>query len=92
MEALHYVETCSECAFLCLAPLWGHMCEEGEERREGGLNPLYGLPRRNGGGDSIDRNSFVLELEKRFSESRFFMETRSSYMGGGSGLFTFFSA
>ena len=58
----------------------------------GGLNPLYGLPRRNGGGDSIDRNSFVLELEKRFSESRFFMETRPNYMGGGSGLFTFFSA
>ena len=81
MEALHYVETCSECAFLCLAPLWGHMCEEGD-----------GLPRRNGGGDSIDRNSFVLELEKRFSESRFFMETRPNYMGGGSGLFTFFSA
>jgi len=43
-------------------------------------------------GDSIDRNSFVLELEKRFSESRFFMETRPNYMGGGSGLFTFFSA
>ena len=36
MEALHYVETCSECAFLCLAPLWGHMCEEGEERMDGG--------------------------------------------------------
>ena len=69
------------------------MCEEGEERREGGgLTPLYGLPRRNGGGDSIDRNSFVLELEKRFSESRFLMETRPNYMGGGSGLFTFFSA
>ena len=70
----------------------GHMCEGGKKGAKGELKFLYGLPRRNGGGDSIDRNSFVLELEKRFSESRFFMETRSSYMGGGSGLFTFFSA
>lgn len=45
MEALHYVETCSECAFLCLAPLWGHMCEEGEERREGGTEiPFTACP------------------------------------------------
>lgn len=71
----------------------GDICvKRGKKGGRGGLTPLYGLPRRNGGGDSIDRNSFVLELEKRFSESRFFMETRSSYMGGGSGLFTFFSA
>ena len=70
----------------------GHMCEEGKKGGRGELKSLYGLPRRNGGGDSIDRNSFVLELEKRFSESRFFMETRPSYMGGCSGLFTFFSA
>lgn len=68
------------------------MCEEGKKGGRGELKSLYGLPRRNGGGDSIDRNSFVLELEKRFSESRFFMETRPNYMGGGSGLFTFFSA
>lgn len=68
------------------------MCEKGKKGGKGGLNPPLGLPRRNGGGDSIDRNSFVLELEKRFSESRFFMETRPSYMGGCSGLFTFFSA
>lgn len=49
----------------------GHMCEEGKKGGRGELKSLYGLPRRNGGGDSIDRNSFVLELEKRFSESRF---------------------
>lgn len=71
----------------------GDICvKRGKKGGRGGLTPLYGLPRRNGGGDSIDRNSFVLELEKLFSESRFFMETRPNYMGGGSGLFTFFSA
>lgn len=79
--------------FYVLAPLWGHMCEEGEERREGGTEPPFtACPVEMAAGDSIDRNSFVLELEKRFSESRFFMETRPNYMGGGSGLFTFFSA
>jgi len=55
------------------------MCEEGEERMDGGRGaetPFTACP----------------ELEKRFSESRFFMETRPNYMGGGSGLFTFFSA
>lgn len=71
------------------------MCEEGEERMDGGRGaetPFTACPVEMAAGDSIDRNSFVLELEKRFSESRFFMETRPSYMGGGSGLFTFFSA
>ena len=77
MKALHICRNVfRECAFLCLAALWGHMCEEGKKGGRGELKSLYGLPRRNGGGDSIDRNSFVLELEKRFSESRFFMETR----------------
>ena len=65
------------------------MCEEGKKGGRGELKSLYGLPRRNGGGDSIDRNSFVLELEKRFSESRFFMETRPSHMGGGSACYPF---
>lgn len=31
--------------FLCLAPLWGHMCEEGEERREWGTEtPFMACP------------------------------------------------
>lgn len=71
----------------------GDICvKRGKKGGRGGLKSPLRPARRNGGGDSIDRNSFVLELEKRFSESRFFMETRPNYMGGGSGLFTFFSA
>ena len=66
------------------------MCEEGEERREGGTEPPFtACPVEMA---AVIPLSFVLELEKRFSESRFFMETRPNYMGGGSGLFTFFSA
>ena len=68
----------------------GDICvKRGKKGGRGELKSLYGLPRRNGGGDSIDRNSFVLELEKRFSESRFFMETRPSHMGGGSACYPF---
>ncbi len=64
-----YVKHMFRCFFMSCAVGQGHMCEE--EERRGGLKPY--MPRRNMAAViPLTRNSFVLELEKRFSEKPVF--------------------